>query len=51
MTWLELINEVGNEDLIRLYLQGKVKESDLLQEMSSSSLDLVNRYRNQRKEN
>lgn len=47
MTFLELINEVGNADLIRLFLQDKISKLELAKEIGNSNTDLVIEYKKQ----
>ena len=48
MNWIELIREVGNADLIRLFLQDKITKSELASEIGNSNTDLVVEYKNNR---
>ncbi|MDF2950574.1 MAG: hypothetical protein K0S18_157 [Anaerocolumna sp.] len=47
MTFLDLINETGNADLIRLFLQDKINKLDLANAIGNSNTDLVITYKNQ----
>lgn len=46
MSWLELIREVGNADLVRIYLAGQIQYSELAEEIGNSNASLVNEYKN-----
>ena len=45
MSWLELIREIGNADLVRMYLAGKITYSELAEEIGNSNASLVNDYK------
>jgi len=49
MTWLELINETKNADLVRSYLQGKISRLELADGIGNSNTDLVIQYQTQQK--
>ena len=46
MDWLSLISQVGNADLVRMFLQGKITRQDLASEIGNSNTDLVVEYKN-----
>lgn len=45
MSWLELIREVGNADLVKMYLAGQINYSELAEEIGNSNAGLVNDYK------
>ena len=45
MSWLELIREVGNADLVRMYLAGQIQYWQLAEEIGNSNASLVNNYK------
>jgi len=48
MQYLNLINQVGNEDMVKLFLDGQISALELSQIIGSSNTDLVVEYKIQR---